>query len=143
MTRRFVLEELDRHRPHGATARRLVWEFYSRQRGVGDLPYLHHWDVEHAFRHFEQLGVTKVRHLGGEGNDAIYKARLTIGRRELAERIASLVIDAPEALSALRHPECPSDTPTASAPLLTASYRPSCGRSASGEDDAARREGNP
>jgi hypothetical protein len=97
MARQFVLEELDRNRPHGATAFWVLVAFDEREREVGDLPYLQQWDVEQAFRYFEQLGVAKVRHLHGTGNDAVFKARLTISRRELAQRMDGLIVDAPSA----------------------------------------------
>lgn len=90
--RRFVLEELDRCRlQQGATVFWITVAYDARCRLPGDLPVLHEWDVERAFRHFDQAGVVGIRHLGGTGKDAKLKGRLLINSRELAVRLDDLV----------------------------------------------------
>ena len=90
--RRFVLEELDRcRRQQGATVFWITVAYDARCRHPGDLPVLHEWDVERAFRHFEQAGVVGIRPLGKTGKDAKLKGRLLINSRELAMRLDDLV----------------------------------------------------
>lgn len=93
--RQCTLLELDRRRPYGATAFWIATEHGRSEYRAGRHSFTEEWDVVEAFEHFERLGVVKVRNIGGKGKDAIFKARLTISRRGLHERMDNLVQDAP------------------------------------------------
>lgn len=91
--RRFVLEELDRNRPHGATNDQLARAHQQACFMAGQPCGTQPWDVTHALEHLESQGAARIfRRRDNSGYEAV-KARLTIRRAELIPRLESLVLD--------------------------------------------------
>lgn len=92
--RRFVLEELDRNRPHGVTNDAIACAHQHVGFRAGEPCGTQPWDVTYALEHLESHGAVKVYRRWKSPRYAVVKARLTISRAELATRLESLIGDA-------------------------------------------------